>query len=49
MYHPAAALHQPKWRQVVEEDMSKIPDLLARADTLADVKPPADAQQLSLF
>ncbi len=49
MYHPAAALHQPKWRQVVEDDMSKIPQLLARADAIADVELPADAQQLSLF
>src|SRR4030043_1872554 len=38
MYHPAAALHQPKWRQVVEDDMSKIPQLLARADAIADVE-----------
>jgi uracil-DNA glycosylase family 4 len=49
MYHPAAALHQPKWRQVIQEDMLKIPQLLAEADKIADREPPQDAQQLSLF
>lgn len=49
MYHPAAALHQPKWRQVVKDDMSKIPQLLAQADSIAEVELPEDAEQLSLF
>jgi len=49
MYHPAAALHQPKWRQVIKEDMQKIPQLLAEADKIADTEPPQDAEQLSLF
>jgi uracil-DNA glycosylase family 4 len=49
MYHPAAALHQPKWRQVVKADMSKIPQLLAQADSIAEVELPEDAEQLSLF
>jgi uracil-DNA glycosylase family 4 len=49
MYHPAAALHQPRWRQVVEDDMSKIPQLLMEADTIAEVELPEDAEQLSLF
>jgi uracil-DNA glycosylase family 4 len=49
MYHPAAALHQPRWRPVVEEDMSRIPQLLAAADTIAEVELPRDAKQLSLF
>jgi DNA polymerase len=31
MYHPAAALHQPSLRRVVEEDFARLPDLLARA------------------
>jgi DNA polymerase len=50
MYHPAAALHQPKWRQVVEEDMRKIPKLLTEADRVVEMQerePPP--QQLSLF
>lgn len=49
MYHPAAALHQPKWRQVIKDDMSKIPQLLAQADSVAEVELPQDAEQLSLF
>ena len=49
MYHPAAALHQPKWRQVVKDDMLKIPQLLAQADGIAEVELPEDAEQLSLF
>lgn len=49
MYHPAAALHQPKWRQVVKEDMSKIPQVLAEADRIAEMELPQDAEQLSLF
>jgi uracil-DNA glycosylase family 4 len=51
MFHPAAALHQPRWRTLVEEDMLKIPDLLAKLDEIEeedDVEPP-QAQQLSLF
>jgi len=49
MYHPAAALHQPKWRQVVKDDMSTIPQLLAQSDGIAEVDLPQDAEQLSLF
>ncbi len=49
MYHPAAALHQPRWRPVVEEDMSRIPQLLAATDSIAEVELPRDAEQLSLF
>jgi uracil-DNA glycosylase family 4 len=52
MFHPAAALHQPRWRSIVEEDMLKIPDLLAKLDEIEeaeeDTEPP-QAQQLSLF
>lgn len=49
MYHPAAALHQPSLRPLVEDDMAKIPDLIARLDEFADYKPQAQAQQLNLF
>jgi DNA polymerase len=49
MYHPAAALHQPKWRQVVKDDMSKIPQLLTQSDSIAEVDLPQDTEQLSLF
>ncbi len=49
MYHPAAALHQPSLRPDVEEDMAKIPDLIARIDEFADSPPQQEVQQLSLF
>lgn len=49
MYHPAAALHQPKWRQVVKDDMSRIPQLLTQSDSIAEVDLPQDTEQLSLF
>jgi len=49
MFHPAAALHQPKWRSAVEEDMLKIPQLLKEAEQLAESEPPTQAEQLSLF
>jgi DNA polymerase len=51
MYHPAAALHQPSLRRVVEEDFARLPDLLARArraDSPPD-DPEESPQQLSLF
>lgn len=49
MFHPAAALHQPKWRSVVEEDMLKIPLILKEAEQLGEAEPPEQAEQLSLF
>ena len=49
MYHPAAALHQPSLRRTVEEDVLKIPELLAQIDQLAETKPPEQAEQLNLF
>jgi uracil-DNA glycosylase len=50
MFHPAAALHQPRWRDIVEEDMSRIPELLAKVDEVQEAEPPPpQAQQLSLF
>jgi uracil-DNA glycosylase len=47
MYHPAAALHQQNLRYEIEQDMLKIPDLLAnlKDQPLAKEKP----QQLSMF
>ena len=47
MYHPAAALHQQKLRQVIEADMLKIPSLLAEMKTIQEVTP--QPQQLSMF
>ena len=50
MYHPAAALHQPRYRADIEQDMLKIPQLLAQASSLADNGPEQKpAEQLSLF
>jgi DNA polymerase len=49
MFHPAAALHQPRWRSAVEEDMLKIPQILQEAEGLAEAEPPEKAEQLSLF
>jgi uracil-DNA glycosylase family 4 len=50
MFHPAAALHQPKWRSVVEEDFLKIPELLAKLEEVEEEEPELpQAQQLSLF
>jgi len=51
MYHPAAALHQPSLREVVERDFSKLPDLIERgaAAPPPDLEMPPDPQQLSLF
>jgi uracil-DNA glycosylase family 4 len=49
MFHPAAALHQPKWRPVVEADFKKLPGFIAEAAGFGEQKPPPQAQQLSLF
>jgi len=52
MFHPAAALHQPKWRSFVEEDVLKIPELLAKLDEVGEDVRKGDqpqAEQLSLF
>ncbi len=47
MYHPAAALHQQSLRRVIEEDMLKIPSLLAQAESVPEVK--QSPQQLNMF
>jgi len=52
MFHPAAALHQPKWRPIVEADFKKLPQLIAEAGRYQAEQaqePPPKAQQLSLF
>lgn len=49
MYHPAAALHQPSLRRTVEEDVLKIPELLAQIDEMAESRRPEQADQLTLF
>lgn len=50
MFHPAAALHQPRWRSLLEEDILKIPDLLAKLDEIKEEESEIpQAEQLSLF
>jgi DNA polymerase len=49
MYHPAAALHQPSLRRTVQDDMKRIPQLLADIDRMEEEEPPEQAEQLSLF
>jgi DNA polymerase len=47
MYHPAAALHQQSLRQAIEADFHKIPQLLAQAEEIEEVK--EQPRQLSMF
>ncbi len=47
MYHPAAALHQQSLRRAIEEDMARIPSLIARAKSVTETEEPP--QQLSMF
>lgn len=49
MYHPAAALHQPRLRAVIEGDMRKIPELIAQIAQIDESPPPQAAEQLRLF
>ena len=41
LYHPAAALYTPRMLQVLQEDFSRVPDLLGRA-----VQPPPPPEQV---
>ena len=47
MYHPAAALHQPSLRRAIEEDMLRIPSLLAEAAGVTEAE--EQPQQLNMF
>jgi uracil-DNA glycosylase len=49
MYHPAAALHQPSLRGVVEADFGRLRDLLEGKLEPEVYNPPPEAEQLSLF
>lgn len=49
-FHPAAALHQPRWRNILEEDFRRIPQLLKEVEKLGEEEPTSkNAEQLSLF
>jgi DNA polymerase len=47
MYHPAAALHQGSLRRIIEADMLKIPEILARSEEVTEAD--SESRQLSLF
>ena len=47
MYHPAAALHQQTLHHSIEQDMRKIPSLLAEVEKAEEEEP--RPQQLSMF
>ena len=49
MYHPAAALHNPKLRSVIEADFAKLQALIESTERLPAEKDTNQAQQLSLF
>ncbi len=57
MYHPAAALHQGNLRQTIQQDMLKLPQILAKSKELrvkeveakAEPKSEPPTQQLSMF
>jgi DNA polymerase len=52
LYHPAAALHQPRYKADIEADFKKIPVLLKEAAAVDEPPAPAGpkgAEQLSLF
>jgi len=49
LFHPAAALHQPKYRSDIERDMLKIPQILEQMIDFEEVQPDQRAEQLSLF
>lgn len=54
MYHPAAALHQPALKSSIQEDFSRLPQLIAESAPAAEETSPPPAEnkepkQLSLF
>jgi DNA polymerase len=49
MFHPAAALHQPKWRPLIIEDFANLPQYLNEAAAFSAEIDPDSVEQLSLF
>jgi DNA polymerase len=54
MYHPAAALHQPSLKAIVERDFEKLPEMIAMAEEAPEyieIDPESNSKptQLSLF
>ena len=48
MYHPAAALHNPNLRSVIQNDFKELPNILARLEDIND-DPEEQTKQLSMF
>ena len=48
-FHPAAALHQPKYRADIARDFGRIPEILAQLQTFDEVQLDQPTEQLSLF
>jgi DNA polymerase len=50
MFHPAAALHQPKYRSLIEQDFLKLPEILSDIESVeAEENASKPPEQLSLF
>jgi DNA polymerase len=50
MYHPAAALHQPSLRSVVQDDFARLPELIAEGSSVSqEAVDGDDPEQMSLF
>ncbi|MFP4395629.1 MAG: uracil-DNA glycosylase family protein [Anaerolineales bacterium] len=49
MYHPAAALHQPSLRRIVEADFERLRKMLDGEIEPESYTPPPDVEQLSMF
>lgn len=47
MYHPAAALHQGRLRQIIEADMLHIPRVLSQGERISETA--VESQQLGLL
>ena len=50
MFHPAAALHQPKYKTLIEADFRSLPKILANIAKVEKADDPnSDPTQLSMF
>ncbi|MEA3407555.1 MAG: uracil-DNA glycosylase [Chloroflexota bacterium] len=50
MFHPAAALHQPRYRPLIEKDIQKIPGILNDVESFTREEEPSEKpKQLGLF
>ena len=50
MFHPAAALHQPKYKELIEADFKMLPKILAALQQVVEAeKSKDDPKQLSLL